>query len=55
MINLDVEITAAPAEMRTAISHLGDRERAALHSINESIDLRDEAATQAAVDLRSVG
>ena len=53
MLNLDVEIHAEPSEMRDAISHLGDRERAALHGIAESIDLRDEAASRA-IDLRSV-
>ena len=38
----DVEITAAPGELRTAISHLGDRERACLHSITgENVGLRD--------------
>ena len=52
MINLDVEIHAEPDEMRDAISHLGDRERAALHGITESIDLRDRAAARA-IDLRT--
>ena len=52
MINLDVEIHAEPADVRKAIAHLGDRERAALHAITESIDLRDEAATKA-IDLRA--
>jgi len=47
MLDLDVEITAEPAAMRRAIGHLGDRERATLHHIQEVIDLRDEAATKA--------
>jgi hypothetical protein len=50
MLDLDVEITAEPAAMREAIDHLGDRERATLHSIQEAIDLRDEAASQAVAD-----
>ena len=52
MLHLDVEIHAEPGEMRDAISHLGDRERAALHGISQSIDLRDKAVARA-IDLRT--
>lgn len=37
----DVEPTAEPAEVRTAIAHLGVRERATLHRIHDVVDLRD--------------
>ena len=41
LTDLDVEITAEPAEMRAAIDHLGDRERACLHRIHEEADVID--------------
>ena len=44
---LDVDITAEPAEVRAAIDHLSDRERATLHLIHDRaddvLDLRGEA------------
>lgn len=46
----DAESTADPAEVRAAIDHLGDRERACLHRIHEEldeVDLRDEATEPA--------
>jgi hypothetical protein len=42
MLDLDVEITAEPEEMKAAIGHLSDRERAALHHIHTEIDLRGD-------------
>jgi hypothetical protein len=42
MLDLDVEITAEPEELREAIGHLGDRERATLHHIHQEIDLRGD-------------
>lgn len=44
------ESTADPAEVRAAIDHLSDRERACLHRIHEEldeVDLRDAAAAPA--------
>jgi hypothetical protein len=52
MIELDVEITAGPEELREAIGHLGERERAVLHHLHEEIDIRDEPALAAVDRLR---
>lgn len=39
MTDLDVEISAEPNELRAAIDHLSDRERACLHRIHEEADV----------------
>ena len=52
MRDLDVEITSEPGELREAIGHLGERERAVLHHLHEEIDLRDEPALEAVERLR---
>ena len=52
MMELDVEITATPDELREAVGHLGERERAVLHHLHEEVDLRDEPALAAVDRLR---
>jgi hypothetical protein len=48
-MELEVHITAKPAEFRAAIDHLAERERATLRQIHDHavIDLREHAATAA--------
>ena len=52
MMDIDVEITAAPEELKEAVIHLGERERECLHHLHEEADLRDEPALAAVDRLR---